>query len=60
MGAVVAPYLISCAIATGDPLFAINYHTVYYRFAEQRPIDTADERNGIPAQQGCGPPLADA
>jgi hypothetical protein len=40
MGAVVAPYMISCAIATGDPLYAINYHTVYYRFAERRPIDT--------------------
>ena len=36
---VVAPYLISCAIATGDPLIAINYHTGYYRFAENRPID---------------------
>ena len=32
--ALVAPYLISCAIATGDPLFALNYHTVYYRYAE--------------------------
>jgi hypothetical protein len=36
---VVAPYLISCAIAYGDPLIAINYHTGYYRFAENRPID---------------------
>jgi hypothetical protein len=35
---VVAPYLISCAIATGDPLLAINYHTNYYRFAEDKPI----------------------
>jgi len=34
LAVVVAPYLISCAIATGDPLFAINYHTVYYRAAE--------------------------
>jgi 4-amino-4-deoxy-L-arabinose transferase-like glycosyltransferase len=34
MGAVVAPYLISCAIATGDPFFSINDHTTYYRFAE--------------------------
>ena len=39
MSAVVAPYLISCAIASGDPLLAINYHTGYYRFAENRPID---------------------
>lgn len=36
---VVAPYLISCALATGDPLYAINYHTIYYRHAEGQPID---------------------
>ena len=32
--AVVAPYLISCWIATGDPFFSINEHTTYYRSAE--------------------------
>jgi 4-amino-4-deoxy-L-arabinose transferase-like glycosyltransferase len=37
---VLGPYLISCAIVTGDPFYAINYHTSYYRFAEGRPIDT--------------------
>jgi len=37
--AVVVPFLISCYIATGDPLFAINYHTAYYRHAEGIPID---------------------
>ena len=36
---VVGPYLISCAIATGDPLISINYHTIYYRHAEGRSID---------------------
>ena len=35
---VVGPYLISCALATGDPFIAINYHTTYYRFAEGLPI----------------------
>ena len=39
MTAVVAPYLISCAIATGDPFFSINAHTTYYRSAERLPID---------------------
>ncbi len=34
----VAPFLINCAVATGDPFFAINYHTSYYRFAENQPI----------------------
>ncbi len=29
-----APYPISCAIVIGDPLFAINDHTRYYRAAE--------------------------
>jgi len=27
---VVMPYLISCAIAFGDPFYAINYHTQFY------------------------------
>ena len=43
--ALVAPYLISCAIATGDPLYALNYHTIYYRAAEgqdvSRPVSAA-------------------
>jgi hypothetical protein len=34
LGLLVAPYLVSCAIWLGDPLVAINYHTVYYRAAE--------------------------
>jgi 4-amino-4-deoxy-L-arabinose transferase-like glycosyltransferase len=38
LAAVVAPYLISCALATGDPLLAVNYHTIYYRHAEGLPI----------------------
>jgi hypothetical protein len=32
--ALVAPFLISSAIATGDPLYALNYHTGFYRHAE--------------------------
>jgi hypothetical protein len=35
--AIVAPYLVSCAIATGDPLYAVNYHTGYYRYGEGLP-----------------------
>ena len=30
MVAVVAPFLINCAIATGDPFYAINNHTDFY------------------------------
>ncbi len=39
MTLLVAPYLVSCWIATGDPLFAINYHTSYYRFGEGLPSE---------------------
>ena len=37
----VAPYLINCAIATGDPFFAVNYHTRYYRHADGLPEDNS-------------------
>ena len=30
MAVVVAPFLINCAIATGDPFYAINNHTNFY------------------------------
>jgi hypothetical protein len=36
---IVAPYLVNCAIATGDPLYAINYHTRYYRAGEGLPYE---------------------
>ena len=39
MAALVAPFLINCWRATGDPFFAINYHTVYYRAAEGRSLE---------------------
>lgn len=32
--AIVGPFLVNCAIATGDPFYAVNYHTKYYRFAQ--------------------------
>src|SRR4029453_811525 len=35
----VGPYLASCAMEFGDPFYAINYHTRYYRSAEGRPLD---------------------
>jgi 4-amino-4-deoxy-L-arabinose transferase-like glycosyltransferase len=28
--ALLLPYLIACAKATGDPFYAVNYHTAYY------------------------------
>jgi len=44
--ALVVPYLMSCAIASGDPLLALNYHATYYRHAEgadiSRPISAVE------------------
>jgi hypothetical protein len=46
LAAVVTPYLVSCAMASGDPLLAVNYHTGYYRHAEglpaEAPVSAAD------------------
>lgn len=36
-----APYLINCAVVTGDPLIAVDYHTTFYLAAER---ETAAER----------------
>jgi len=35
--ALIAPFIINCAIATGDPLFAIDNHTVFYLNREGTP-----------------------
>jgi 4-amino-4-deoxy-L-arabinose transferase-like glycosyltransferase len=35
----VAPYLVNCWRATGDPFYALNYHTRYYRSAEGKALD---------------------
>jgi len=44
--ALVVPYLMSCALASGDPLLALNFHTTYYRFAEgadvSRPVSAVE------------------
>jgi hypothetical protein len=55
--AVVAPFLISCAIATGDPFFAINYHTVYYRFGEGMPIEQPMSAAGYLSRKIAGHPV---
>jgi hypothetical protein len=34
---VAGPYFVSCAIATGDPFYAIDYHTGFYRYGEGQP-----------------------
>jgi hypothetical protein len=39
LSALIAPYLVNCAIEFHDPLVAINYHTGYYRYGEGLPAD---------------------
>jgi hypothetical protein len=39
MVAIVAPYMINCAIVFGDPLYAINYHTTFYRARAHQAFD---------------------
>jgi hypothetical protein len=39
MTVVVAPYLINCAIVFGDPFYAINSHTVFYRARANQAFD---------------------
>ena len=56
--AVVAPFLISCAIATGDPFFAINYHTIYYRAAENLAVSEPMTVGGYIKQKFASHPIA--
>ncbi len=41
--ALVGPFLLSCAIAYGDPLYAVNFHTKFYR-----------SRSGLSFQESMG------
>ena len=39
LAAIVAPYMINCAIVFGDPFYAINYHTTFYRARANQAFD---------------------
>lgn len=39
MAGLVAPYLVNCWRTYGDPLYAINYHTTFYRARSGQPYD---------------------
>jgi hypothetical protein len=39
MIAIVAPYMINCAIVFGDPFYAINYHTTFYRARDNQAFE---------------------
>lgn len=55
--ALVAPFLISCAMATGDPFFAINYHTGFYRFGEGLPAEQPMSAAAYISEKVSGHPL---
>jgi 4-amino-4-deoxy-L-arabinose transferase-like glycosyltransferase len=55
---IVAPYLLNCAIATGDPLYAINYHTRYYRAGEGLPAEKPMSAAAYIAAKVHGRPFA--
>jgi hypothetical protein len=56
--AVVAPYLASCAISTGDPFFAVNEHTLYYRFSEGLPSGARMSAANYVREKFAGHPIA--
>lgn len=56
--ALVAPYLINCAIVTGDPLYAIDYHTKYYRYGEGLPSEQPMSAASYVSSKIAGRPLA--
>lgn len=39
MAAIAAPYMINCAILFGDPFYAINFHTGFYRARAGLPFE---------------------
>ena len=39
--AVAGPYMLSCALAYGDPLYAVNFHTKFYRSRAGIPFDSS-------------------
>ncbi len=41
MLAVAGPYLLSCALAYGDPLYAVSFHTRFYRARSGLPVHGA-------------------
>ena len=56
----VAPYLISCAIATGDPFYAIDYHTKFYRYGEGLPSEQPMSAAAYVTSKIAGRPIAAA
>jgi hypothetical protein len=58
LSVLVAPYLISCAITTGDPFYAIDYHTKFYRYGEGRPSEQPMSAVAYVTSKIAGRPIA--
>ena len=58
LSVLVAPYLISCAIATGDPFYAIDYHTKFYRYGEGLPSEQPMSAAAYVSSKIAGRPIA--
>jgi hypothetical protein len=57
MTVVVAPYMINCAIAFGDPFYAINSHTTFYRARAHQAFDQPMSVGAYLGSQLLGDPL---
>ena len=55
---IIGPYLVNCAMATGDPLYAINYHTRYYRAGEGLPNEKPMSATAYVANKVRARPMA--
>jgi hypothetical protein len=53
MTVIAAPFLINCAIATGDPFYAINNHTDFY--LKREAAEGLSSRNGAAAEADIAP-----
>lgn len=58
LAVIVSPYLISCALATGDPFYAIDYHTGFYRYGEGLPSEQPMSAAAYLSSKIAGRPLA--
>jgi hypothetical protein len=58
LSVLVAPYLISCAITTGDPFYAIDYHTKFYRYGEGLPSEQPMSAATYVTSKIAGRPIA--
>jgi hypothetical protein len=55
---VTGPYLVSCWATTGDPFYAVNYHTQFYRHAQGLPASVPESAAHFVGRQFTTRPIA--